>query len=111
MSSKCIMWISECYLDGEVTRERNERGGHPMKKYTSTEQLPLALSANDIAQILGISTYNAYCLMRSEGSPMMRMGRRLLVQKKAFLEWIDIHFCVKIGNAPDISGRISILRI
>ena len=65
-----------------------------MKKYTSFEQLPLALSANDIAQILGISKYNAYCLMRSDGFPMMRMGRRLLVQKKAFIEWIDANFCV-----------------
>jgi hypothetical protein len=46
----------------------------------------------DIAAILGISKYNAYCLMRSEGFPMMRMGRRLLVQKKQFIEWMDENF-------------------
>jgi hypothetical protein len=63
-----------------------------MKKYTSYAQLPLALTAMDIASILGISKYNAYCLMRSEGFPMMRMGRRLLVQKKQFIEWMDDNF-------------------
>jgi hypothetical protein len=63
-----------------------------MKKYTSLAQLPLALTAMDIAAILGISKYNAYCLMRSEGFPMMRMGRRLLVQKKQFIEWMDENF-------------------
>jgi hypothetical protein len=63
-----------------------------MKKYTSLSQLPLALTAMDIAAILGISKYNAYCLMRSEGFPMMRMGRRLLVQKKQFIEWMDDNF-------------------
>lgn len=63
-----------------------------MKKYTSFEQLPLALTANDIAQILGISKYNAYCLMRSENFPMMRLGRRLLVQKPQFIEWLDENF-------------------
>ena len=63
-----------------------------MKKYTSYAQLPLALTAMDIAAILGISKYNAYCLMRSEGFPMMRMGRRLLVQKKQFIEWMDENF-------------------
>ena len=79
-------------------------------KYTSIEQLPLALSANDIALVLGISKYNAYCLMRSEGFPMMRMGRRLLVQKKAFLEWLDEHFYMqRTETAPAYAGRISAL--
>ena len=63
-----------------------------MKNYTSLEQLPLALTANDIAQILGISKYNAYCLMRSKNFPMMRLGRRLLVQKPLFIEWLNENF-------------------
>lgn len=63
-----------------------------MIKYTSLEQLPLALTAEDISRILGVSKYNAYCLMRSEGFPMMRMGRRLLVQKSQFIEWLNENF-------------------
>lgn len=37
--------------------------------YTSLEQLPLALSAEDVAQVLGISRANAYTLMHSKGLP------------------------------------------
>lgn len=63
-----------------------------MKKIRTLDQLPLALTANDIAQVLGVSKYNAYCLMRSENFPMMRLGRRLLVQKPQFVEWLDENF-------------------
>ena len=65
-----------------------------MTKYYAIEEIPLALSAEDVSRVLGISKYNAYTLMRSDGFPMVRMGRRMLVQKKAFLEWIDKHFYV-----------------
>ena len=65
-----------------------------MAKYYNIEDIPLALSAMDVSRVLGISKYSAYCLMRSEGFPMMRLGRRLLVQKRAFLDWVDEHFYV-----------------
>ena len=41
--------------------------------YTSLEQLPLALSADDVAQVLGISRANAYTLMHSKGFPTQNM--------------------------------------
>lgn len=37
--------------------------------YTSYNQLPLSLNANDIAAVLGISRANAYTLMRAKGFP------------------------------------------
>ena len=47
--------------------------------YTSLEQLPLALSAEDVAQVLGISRANAYTLMHSKGFPTIKIGKRMTV--------------------------------
>lgn len=60
-----------------------------MTNYTSMEQLPLALNADDIAQVLGISRAHAYELMRSKGFPTLRIGKRMTVLKVKLLEWIE----------------------
>ena len=39
--------------------------------FTSYDQLPLALSAEDVSQVLGISRANAYALMHSKGFPTL----------------------------------------
>lgn len=57
--------------------------------YTSLEQLPLALSAEDVAQVLGISRANAYILMHSKDFPTIRIGKRTTVPKDKLIEWID----------------------
>ena len=57
--------------------------------YTSLEQLPLALSAEDVAQVLGISRANAYTLMHSKGFPTIKIGKRITVPKDKLIEWID----------------------
>lgn len=65
-----------------------------MNYYTSMEQLPLALNADDIAQVLGISRACAYELMRSDGFPTLRIGKRMTVLKVKLLEWIDHQMAV-----------------
>ena len=57
--------------------------------YTSLEQLPLALSADDVAQVLGISRANAYELMHSEGFPTLKIGKRMTVPKDKLIEGIQ----------------------
>ena len=57
--------------------------------YTNYEQLPLALNADDVAQVLGVSRAQAYNLMRSEGFPTLKIGKRMSVPKNKLLEWID----------------------
>ena len=57
--------------------------------YTSLEQLPLALSAEDVAQVLGISRANAYTLMHGKGFPTIKIGKRMTVPKDKLIEWID----------------------
>ena len=60
-----------------------------MSQYTSLDQLPLALSADDVAQVLGISRANAYNLMHSKGFPTIKIGKRMTVPKDKLSEWID----------------------
>ena len=58
--------------------------------YTSYDQLPLSLCANDIAAVLGISRANAYTLMRSTGFPTIFIGKRMIVPRDKFIEWMDL---------------------
>ena len=57
--------------------------------YTSYDQLPLSLSADDVAQVLGISRAKAYVLMSTRGFPTLHIGKRMTVPKDKFLKWID----------------------
>ena len=59
------------------------------KFYTHYDQLPIVLNADQLAQALGISRANAYQLMHAKGFPTLRIGKRMLVPKDKFLEWLD----------------------
>ena len=58
--------------------------------YTSYNQLPLSLNANDNAAVLGISRANAYTLMRAKGFPTIFIGKRMIVPRDKFIEWMDM---------------------
>ena len=58
-------------------------------KYRSYDDLPLMLSAPEVAEVLGISRAGAYDLVRSAGFPHLKLGNRILVPKDKFLKWID----------------------
>ena len=58
-------------------------------KYRSFDDLPLMLSAPEVAEVLGISRAGAYDLVRSAGFPHMKLGNRILVPKDKFIKWID----------------------
>ena len=57
--------------------------------YTSLEQLPITLKADEVAQVLGISRANAYILMHSADFPTLRIGKRMVVPKDKLIEWIN----------------------
>ena len=62
--------------------------------YTSYDQLPLALSAEDVSQVLGISRANAYALMHSKGFPTLKIGKRMTVPKDRLIEWMEKQLAV-----------------
>ena len=57
--------------------------------YTSIEELPITLNAQEVATVLGISRANAYCLMHSRGFPTLQIGKRMVVPKDKLIDWID----------------------
>ena len=57
--------------------------------YTSLEQLPITLKAEEVAQVLGISRANAYVLMHSADFPTLRIGKRMVVPKDKLLAWME----------------------
>ena len=61
-----------------------------MRFFTSYDQLPLTLRAEDVAQILGISRAGAYALFHAEDFPCIRIGKRVLVERDAFLHWLEM---------------------
>lgn len=59
------------------------------KKITSFETLPVIMNVNDVMKVLRISKPNAYKIMASDTFPKLAIGKRVLVQKDAFLNWLN----------------------
>ena len=57
--------------------------------YKSNDELPLAMNAKDVAGYMNISLTCAYNLMNSQNFPVIRIGKRLIVTKDRFLDWLD----------------------
>lgn len=58
-------------------------------EYTTLEQLPVFLNADQVAEVLGISRAKAYQLMHAEAFPKIQIGKRMVVRKEHFIAWID----------------------
>jgi len=69
-----------------IWRKDNER---MTNTFTSIDQLPITLCAEEVALVLGISRAGAYTLMRSKGFPTIRIGKRMVVPKDKLLAWMD----------------------
>lgn len=55
----------------------------------SYEQLPLMLSAEQVASVLGVSRATAYNLIHEDGFPCVQIGNRFVVPRDQFAAWID----------------------
>lgn len=60
-----------------------------LTQYKSYDQLPLILSAKDVADVLRISRSGAYALLKRRDFPSFSLGSRLIVPKSAFIEWLE----------------------
>ena len=59
------------------------------KQYHSLEELPLMMNMTDVAAALGISRAGAYKLAHSADFPSIQIGKRIVVSREKFLEWLD----------------------
>lgn len=53
------------------------------------DELPVMLHASHVQQVLGLSSGKAYEVMKSEGFPTQRFGKRVMVLKADFIEWLE----------------------
>ena len=58
--------------------------------YKNYDDLPLFLSAKNVAELLGISISSAYELMQEKGFPVLKIGSRKVVPKEKFREWVEV---------------------
>ena len=59
------------------------------KQYHSLEELPLMMNMADVAAVLGISRAGAYKLAHNADSPAFQLGKRIVVSREIFLDWLN----------------------
>ncbi len=59
------------------------------KDIKSLHELPVTITVGDVAEVLGISRTGAYEMVKSEGFPCLQVGRRLLIPRDQFINWIE----------------------
>ena len=61
----------------------------PVLVYHSLEEFPLMMNMTDVAAALGISRAGAYKLAHSADFPAFQIGKRIVVSREKFLDWLD----------------------
>lgn len=57
--------------------------------YKSYDELPLFLNAETVARVLGVSPSSGYELMHEKDFPALRVGKRIVVPKERFIQWVE----------------------
>ena len=60
-------------------------------KYVTYDQLPLMLNAEDVQAVMNISRAGAYQLMHRKDFPVIMIGKRMVVPRDKFLEWVELN--------------------
>ncbi len=55
----------------------------------SFDELPMFLNAEDISEALGIAISTTYELMKQKDFPSLKIGRRYVVERENFIEWVQ----------------------
>ena len=60
-----------------------------MSRCKSLADLPVYLSVEQLAALLGISRAGAYTYVHSDGFPVLRLGKRMLIPRDQLIAWLD----------------------
>ena len=56
---------------------------------TSFDSLPVIMTVDDVKNVLRVSRPNAYKIVSSDTFPKFYIGKRLLIKKEDFLQWLN----------------------
>lgn len=59
------------------------------KKPTNKENLPIVLSVKDVKKIMDINITKAYELAHRKDFPAKKLGRRIIIPRDPFLDWLE----------------------
>lgn len=62
--------------------------------FSAIDTVPLFFNPRQLADILGIGKNQAYRLAMSEGFPSMRIGKRIIIHRDKFVDWL----CANLNN-------------
>lgn len=62
-----------------------------MENYRNYDELPLTLTADDLSRYLGISKCSCYSMFKRKDFPTIKIGKRVLVSRDRFIEWLNKH--------------------
>ena len=68
----------------------------------------MTLTVGEVQEMLGIGRNQAYALVKQEGFPSVRVGRRILVPRGAFADWMREHARAKARRTRARQGSTSI---
>ncbi|OOR30272.1 helix-turn-helix domain-containing protein [Bacillus cereus] len=57
--------------------------------HDSANDYPIMLNVKHVGEILGIAQRTAYDIMDQNGFPLMRIGRKKVVPREAFFNWLE----------------------
>lgn len=60
-----------------------------IENINNIDDLPLFLTVNDVSQIIGICLGKAYELFHSKNFPSIRLGKKFVITKSSFIEWMN----------------------
>lgn len=49
----------------------------------------LCMSVSEVTEALGVSLPVGYSIVKSKGFPSIRLGKRIIVPRKAFEDWLE----------------------
>jgi hypothetical protein len=59
-----------------------------LENITNINDLPLFLTVSDVSRIIGFSLGKTYDLFHSQNFPSIHFGKRFVISKLAFIEWM-----------------------
>ena len=58
-------------------------------KYKSFDELPLMLTVEEVAGVLGIGIAHAYEVARRRDFPTIKIGSRIIVPRDRLVQWLE----------------------